>query len=234
MTARLWGVRALNCRQDAVMIFVQHHGSSLIDAARSAEGVLLLGRLGQGVGLLSDLLAAAAAECGRPANCEELHGFAQLRPSSAAAVWLGVSEAPPVSTGYDVPRFDVVVALDRIAIPAAYRLVKPSGRVLLPLPQKEHASASRFGALAGLQPATSQGEQVFIVGTANHSTVSIGYLAGCLSGCLSLPERAWRAALHSHLRPRDRRRAQAQFAAGRQQMIAPRTFWRWMRQFTRR
>jgi hypothetical protein len=197
------------------MIFAQHPSSSFVDAARSAEGVLLLGRLGQGVGLLSDMLAAAALESGRPAICEELHGFARLRPLSAAAIWLGTSETPSASTGFDVPRFDVVVALDRTAISVAYRLVKSNGRILLPLADEMHSTAGRFGLAAGLHPALFRSQPV-----------SIGYLAGCLSGCVSMPDRAWRAALNAHLRPRDRRAAQAQFAAGRREIATPRTSWR--------
>jgi len=208
------------------MIFAQHHDGSFTDAAPSVEGVLLLGLLGQGVGLLSDVLAAAAAECQRPASCEELHDFASLRPLGAAAVWLGPNEAPPAWTGFDVPRFGVVVALDRAAISVAYRLVKPNGRILLPTSQAERSGVSRFGVSTGLHPALGWTERVFIAGPADRSTESIGYLAGCLSGCVSLPECAWRAALDAHLRPRDRRSAQAQFAAGRREMAAPRMFWR--------
>jgi hypothetical protein len=208
------------------MIFAQHHGSSFVDAAQSAEGVLLLGRLGQGVGLLSDLLAAAAAECGRPASCEELHGIPRLRSLSAAAIWLGARAAPPASTGFDMLRFDVIVALDRAAISAAYRLIKPSGRILLPRPLNQHPSALRFSFSTSPPPALFRSEQVFIAGPADRSAVSIGYMAGCLSSCVSLPGSAWPAALDAYLRPRDRRSAQAQFAAGRLEAAAPRRCWR--------
>jgi hypothetical protein len=209
-----------NHRQDARMIFAQHRNSSFVDAAQSAgrmaaEGVLLLGRLGQGVGLLSDVLAAAALESGLPAICEELHGFAPLHPLSGAAIWLGTSEAPSALAGSDVSLFDVVVALDRAAISVAYRLVKPNGRILLPLADEMHSGEERFGAAAGLHSVLFRSQQV-----------SIGYLAGCLSGCVSMPDRAWRAALNAHLRPRDRRTAQAQFAAGRREFATPRMSWR--------
>ena len=74
--------------------------------------------------------------------------------------------------------------LDRAAITAdARRLVKPRGRILLP---REHAVASRFA--VGVRPLGAGRELLLLAGPANQSAVSIGYLAGCLSGCLSLPE----------------------------------------------
>ena len=182
------------------MIFAQHHSGSLVDAARSVEGVLLLGRLGQGAGLLNDVLAAAAAESGLPASRDELHGYDCLRPLSAAAVWLGASEVPQ-----DAGRFDVVVVLDQAASSVAYRLVKPSGRILLPYSETMYPIASRFAAGTGWQ-SFLQSQQA-----------SIGYLAGCLSGCTSLPEQAWHVALDNCLRPRDRRSAAKEFAVGRRE-----------------
>ena len=54
-------------------------------------GVLVLGRLGQGVGLLSDVLAAAAAESGQSTCCEELHGLREIELLVAArSGWEGV------------------------------------------------------------------------------------------------------------------------------------------------
>ena len=196
------------------MIFAQHHEGSFVDAAQSAEGVLLLGRLGQGVGLLSDVLAAAAADCGRLTSCEELHGFERLQSLSAAAVWLGACEAPPASAG-----FDVVMVLDRSAIAAAHQMVKPNGRILLAFAHEEHSHRSRFGFAAGHHSTLFRSEQVFVAGSADPSSLSIGYLAGCLGSCVSLPERCWSAALESHLRPRERRTARAHFASGRRQTM---------------
>ena len=96
----LCGLVRIHCRQEAAMIFAQHPSGSFVDAARSVEGVLILGRIGQGVGLLGDLLLAAATENGLPACRDELPDNPSLHPY--AAVRPGASDVPQDASEFEI------------------------------------------------------------------------------------------------------------------------------------
>jgi Pyruvate/2-oxoacid:ferredoxin oxidoreductase gamma subunit len=191
------------------MIFTQHPQSAFAMRARTARSVLMLGRKGAGVGLLGDLIATASLEAGVTTQGEETHDLAALRTLSAAAVWLGTDE-PPAATN----RFDLIVAFDRAALYTAYQLAGATGRVLLPLDLEPNDSAERFRVALTRRPVFSPRETALALAMPR-SIVTMSYLAGRLSNCLELPLAAWKAAIDSHVRPRERRAARVMFAAGR-------------------
>jgi hypothetical protein len=171
---------------------------------RRCESVLVLGSLGDGVGLLHDLLVSAAERSGQTVIARQSHRRDKLGTTAQALVRLQ-GRGSPIS---DQPA-DLLVAFDCLSAGEGFPLLKPEARALVRVPGR-FRNRSRFGALA--DPRVETWQELPLVG---RRLAAPCWAAGWLSGSLEIASDAWREALEEQIPRRQRAFAQAAFDGGR-------------------
>lgn len=162
--------------------------------------VLVVGIGGQGIILLSDILAEAAFESGRDVKKSEIHGLSQRGGSVISHIRWGAKVHSPVIMDGEA---DFILALEEIEALRNAHMARPEGRILvndfrsLPAtvvsgaakcPEDIDARLVEFARIEKV-PATKIARQLGNIRTSNI------VLLGALSRYLEIPENIWQAAV---------------------------------------
>ncbi|HWC89456.1 MAG TPA: hypothetical protein VG433_07375 [Pirellulales bacterium] len=178
--------------------------------------MLIVGPLGQGVGLAADALALAAAESGSPVATADCTRPALGRRACAALVRLGGA------AGASPGAADLLLAFGMAAAVEARPLLSPtgSGLVLAPARRSWRLGAALDGPLLDgpLFDGPLFDERMRCwprPASAAVPITGVWTLLGWLSARVALPQRAWRPALEGSVPRRLSAAAQLAFAQGR-------------------
>ncbi|MBI5724087.1 MAG: indolepyruvate oxidoreductase subunit beta [Planctomycetes bacterium] len=166
--------------------------------------VLVVGIGGQGIILLSDILAEAAFESGHDVKKSEIHGLSQRGGSVISHVRWGTKVHSPVIMDGQA---DFILALEEIEALRNAHVAKPGGMILVndfrSLPASVVSGAakcpenieSRLAEYASVEkvPATSIARELGNIRTSNI------VLLGALSRHLEIADAFWQAAVKKHV-----------------------------------
>ncbi|HEY5311939.1 MAG TPA: hypothetical protein VIK18_05445 [Pirellulales bacterium] len=201
------------------MDFVRPSAAASLSLGRArAARVLIVGPLGQGVGLATDALALAAAQSGSPAATVACMRPALGQRACATLVRLGdVSDARPDSA-------DLLLAFGVAAAIEARSLLSPTGTGLVLTQPRPAGWRSRLG--AACDASLLDGRIRCWPGpiAAEAQLARVWTLLGWLSARIGLSQKVWRPVLHASVPRRLSVAAQLAFAAGRAIDSGPQRF----------
>jgi Pyruvate/2-oxoacid:ferredoxin oxidoreductase gamma subunit len=178
-----------------------------------AAGILIVGPLGQGVGLAADALALAAARAGLTVATSEFMRPALGRRACAALVRIGQASNPGRGSAHWLLAFGAAAALE------ARPLLAETGSGLALVPSPGAIGHGRLGPMFDRRVRWWAGPAI-----ADAPSAKVWAMLGWLSGRVALPMAAWREALEALVPGRLSGAAKSAFQQGRLVDCRPR--WR--------
>lgn len=183
--------------------------------------VSLVGVGGQGILLISDVLAQAAARAGHDVKKSEIHGMAQRGGSVTSHVRYGEKVYSPLAPKGGV---DILVAFERLEALRNLDYVKPAGRVIMSDLELYPPAVNLGTAAYPEQVAETVRSRVADVKEVNATQIAVAAgnikaentaLLGVLSTYLDIDEQIWDAVLREAFPPKVLDANLKAFAAGR-------------------